>query len=125
MTTQENPATQPPPLPTMPIRPPVPRAAEKGRPFALSALIVGCIGILPFLIFLFMAFGYMLNRWSYRSPLIMIVLLIVGLLVHGLAIVSAIVGLSLKAKGIGIFALLINAGILAGSILVFVIAILN
>lgn len=115
--TQEHSSTPPPPppLPPAPFPPypyggfpgyglPTVPAQKRGKPFAISSLVVVGIGIIPLLVYIANAIN--------SSPGITLIMGTIGFIVHILGLICGIVGISMGEKVMGILGTLGNGIIL-------------
>ena len=99
----------PPPLP------PGPQSAlaaprSKGRWFAISAIAVAAVGIIPALVYLFNALQCNACRFGISG--FVLLMCVFGLLFHLIGLALAIIGVVLGAKAGGLIGIICNGGLL-------------
>ncbi len=110
----------PPPLPPIPTQVALP-PPTKGKPFALTAVVIAVIGVLPLLVYFFNCIELLGSSRSYFSsgnPLLVILMGFVGLVIHAIGLVCGIVGSSMGIKKLGVIGAVAN-GCYLGAILLF------
>jgi hypothetical protein len=104
--------------------PPLPvgaTAKPKGKPFAMAAIIIAAVGILPLLIYLFNCLELVGSSHSYFSssnPLLVILMGFVGFFIHAIGLACGIIGSSMGTKNLGLVGMIAN-GFYLGAILLF------
>jgi len=129
----KKPVVQPPALPAaQPIAQPAtqPARTKKGKPFAITSIVIAAIGIIPLIVYLFCC----LDFWERKSRLhyslysglftktpdssLVLAMGFIGFLLHGIGLGCGITGLSLRSKTTGIIGMIANL-VIIGAILLF------
>jgi hypothetical protein len=94
--------------------PPLPAGATvkpKGKPFAIAAVIIAGVGILPLLVYFFNCIellGSSRSLFSTGNPILVILMAFVGLVVHAIGLTCGIIASSMGAKKPGIVGSITN-----------------
>lgn len=113
--------TTPPSLPNYAV------AHSRSRPFAIAALIIAGIGVLPLIIYFFNCISQLGTRNSYYgdgNPLLVIAMGFIGFVIHAIGLICAVVALSIGgSQNCGNVGMIGNGAMLAAILLFGFIAI--